>query len=239
MTHFYRIYVKMSTDSSFEELSPGDTCVEGDVAPDDAGGTGTQSVRRGYSLCMTDATADMLYDEAGKEEPERPTEMVVLPSPHILTTQEERMVCDAKAELSIKHDLDNFQVQSCVALLNGRNVVVVAPCGSGKLLVFYLGVHILKKKLQLPHGVGICLQPLNNILHEKTNNNPVLNTAYLTMNGEAVKTGDVKLSHSLEELLSEDISCLLGHAESFMSVKGNVVFFLQILDIINSYICIA
>ena len=164
----------MSTGCPFEELSPGDTSDEGDdsrdrEAPEDAGGTGTPPVRSapGYSLGMTDATADKLYDEAGKEEPERPTEMVVLPSPHILTTKEERMVCEAKAELFIKHDLDNFQVQSCVALLNGRNVVVVAPCGSGKLLVFYLGVHILKKKLQLPHGVGIYLQPLNNILQEK------------------------------------------------------------------------
>ena len=111
----------MSTGFPFEEISPGDTSDQGDKsgdreAPEDAGGTGTQPVRSapGYSLCMTDATADKLYDEAGKEETERPTEMVVLPSPHILTTQEERMVCEAKDELFVKHDLDKFQFQSCV-----------------------------------------------------------------------------------------------------------------------------
>ena len=83
---------------------------------------------------------------AGREEPERTSEIVIIPSPNILTTKDERLVTEAKIELSVQHDLDNFQVQACVSLLNGSNVVLVAPCGSGKLLVFYLAVNILRKK---------------------------------------------------------------------------------------------
>ena len=104
------------SDFLFEEISPGDTSGEDEEGGDVVGESEGQSVTRGYSMSMSDTTADRLYDEAGKEEPERATEMVILPSPHILTTHEERMVCDAKAELCITHDLDSFQVQSCVAL---------------------------------------------------------------------------------------------------------------------------
>ena len=107
-----------------------------------------------------------------------------------------------------------------VALINNRNVVLISPCGSGKLLVFHMGVHILRKRLEIPNGVGICLQPLNNILFEKTNNNPPVKTAFLTISGEAVKSGNAQLSHSLDEIKSGDIGCILGHAESFVSAKG-------------------
>ena len=72
-------------------------------------------------------------------------------------------------------------------------------------------------------GVGLCLQPLNNILCAKTNSDPPLRTAYLTMKGEAVQSEKVSLSHSQEELFSGDIPCLLGHAESFLSCKGKEI----------------
>ena len=46
---------------------------------------------------------------AGVEEPERTTDVVVLPSPHILTTNDERMVTQAKIDLSVHHDIDHSQ----------------------------------------------------------------------------------------------------------------------------------
>ena len=55
---------------------------------------------------------------------------------------------------------------------------------------------------------------------EKTNNDPPLKTAYITMDGETVKAQNIHLSHPLEEINSGEIDCLLGHAESFLSDKG-------------------
>ena len=173
---------------------------------------------------LPEERADMLYDMAGVEETEVNNTMIVHPSPHMLTTSEEEMILQAKEDLSIAFDLDSFQVQAVVALMNNRNVILTAPCGAGKLLVFHLGVHLMRQKFNLPKGVGICLEPLNNILVEKTNNNPPIKTAYLTMTGEGIKEENASISHSLEEISSGEIGCILGHAESFLSAKGMILF---------------
>jgi len=80
-----------------------------------------------------------------------------------------------------------------LTLVNGKNVVLNAPIGSGKLLVCYLGIlgiNILRKMFNLSKGVGVVLQPLNNILIEKTNNSPPIPTAYMTTTGEGMKSGN-------------------------------------------------
>ena len=175
--------------------------------------------KKGFNVDISETDANELYAEAGKEEPEVNNTMTVLPKPHIMLTSEEQLILKAKNDLRINFVLDQFQIQSLLALINNRNVVVVAPCGSGKLLVYHMAVYILRVTLNIPNGVGLCLQPLNNILCEKTNSDPPLKTAYLTMTGEAV-LGKVSMSHSLEEIHNGEIPCLLGHAESFLSAKG-------------------
>ena len=162
----------------------------------------------------------MLYNKVGFEEEEKASMMSVLPSLHTLSTFEEQCILKAKTDLSIHHDIDKFQVQALVSLLRGENVVLISPCGSGKLLVFHMSVYLLREWMNIPNGVGLCLQPLINILTEKTNSNPLVKTAYLTMTGDAVQAGNALLSHSLEEISSGEIGCVLGHAESFLSVRG-------------------
>ena len=85
----------------------------------------------------------------------------------------------------------------------------------------------MRKKLSLPNGVGICLQPLNTILSEKTNSDPPIKTAYLTMLGDARSAKEATLSHSTEDILSGDIGCVLGHPESFLSPQGKTTSFLM------------
>ena len=79
------------------------------------------------------------------------------------------MVLDAKEKLGIKYELDQFQVQSLVALYNSKNVILNSSFGSGKLDVNYLGLEVLRVKYGFPDGVGLCLQPLNNILRDFQN----------------------------------------------------------------------
>ena len=106
-------------------------------------------------------------------------------------------------------------------LISQQNVVVLTPCGSGKSVIFQLGILILRKVKAVANGIGICLEPLNNILSEKTNSTDNTMAAYLTITGENVKQGNAECSSPLEKLYSGDIISLYGHPESFLSNKGN------------------
>ena len=85
----------------------------------------------------------------------------------------------------------------------------------------------MRKKYSMPNGVGICLQPLNTILSEKTNSDLLIKTACLTMSGDALSAKEATLSYPMDGILSEDVGCLLGHAESFLSPKGEKYTFLK------------
>ena len=106
-------------------------------------------------------------------------------------------------------------------LISHQNVVVLTPCGSGKSVIFQLGILILRKVKGVANGIGICLEPLNNILSEKTNGADNTTSTYLTMTGENVKQGNAECSSPLDKLYSGDIMSLYGHPESFLSHKGN------------------
>ena len=79
---------------------------------------------------------------------------------------------------------------------------------------------ILRKVKEIEDGIGICLEPLNNILSEKTKRGHVFKSAYLTMTGENLKQGNAVLSSPVEKITSGEISYLYGHPESFLSSKG-------------------
>ena len=102
-------------------------------------------------------------------------------------------------------------------LMRQQNTVVVTPCGSGKSLIFQMGVIILKKIKNIENGIGICCEPLNNILCEKSE---APHSAYLTLTGENIVKGNAVLSSSSEDIESGEVCFLYGHPESFLSVKG-------------------
>ena len=67
--NFRMSYSIKGQDFLLEEISPGDTSSEDGEGVVVVGESEGQSVTRGYSMSMSDITADRLYDEAGKEEP--------------------------------------------------------------------------------------------------------------------------------------------------------------------------
>ena len=91
------------------------------------------------------------------------------------------------------------------------------------MCINYLAIKARNVKFGIDKGIEICLQPLNSILHEKTNSDPPPKSAYITMEGEGVTTYSVKLAHTKEELLSGDMKFLMGHAESLLSSKGETM----------------
>ena len=64
----------------------------------------------------------------------------VVPQPYIMMSSQENLIFEAKDALGIQFDLDYFQVQALLGLINEQNVVVSTPCGSGKSLIFQMGV---------------------------------------------------------------------------------------------------
>ena len=84
--------------------------------------------------------------------------------------------------------------------------------------------------LGIPYGVGVGCQPLSSIMEEK------LKTTYIScgtisMKGD-LKSGeneaDASLSASIEEFKKGKISCIIGHAESWVTpTAGEVLDSLQ------------
>ena len=58
-----------------------------------------------------------LYDCAGSDQKKDicPSNMKVIPAPYNVSTSDEQMIVRAKHELSIPHDIDNFQYQAILA----------------------------------------------------------------------------------------------------------------------------
>ena len=76
--------------------------------------------RTGQQVPISEEVADKLYCTAR-----------FLHSEQTMTLQscplQEDMI--KRAYLSIEHDNDGFQLQSVISLLNGENVILIAPCG--------------------------------------------------------------------------------------------------------------
>ena len=97
------------------------------------------TVKKGFQIGISHQTAANLYESAGSDNIKDTNEVKIFPQPHILTTSEEAIILATKDKLGIKHDLDEFQVQSLVALYNGRSVILLAPTGSEKTVVTQIG----------------------------------------------------------------------------------------------------
>ena len=46
-------------------------------------------------------------------------------------------------------------------------MILISPTGSGKMVVAYLAILLLQKRLGIPEGVGLGTQPLSAIMNEK------------------------------------------------------------------------
>ena len=110
--------------------------------------------------------------------------------------------------------------KACAALLGGRDVLLMAPCGAGKSLVYEVTIDIIRQ--ESPNKVLVLCLPVNKILEEKSATNR-LPTAYVTMSGRVVvdseegeMDSDVSVTEELlESILRGDYAILMGHAESW------------------------
>ena len=164
-----------------------------------------------------------LYEKAG--------EVTIVEDDKISLERHSEVLSDEVADILDKvleenplpFELADFQTLAIHALGSMRNVILISPTGSGKMLVAYLAILVLQKKLGIPSGVGIGTQPLSSIMNEKVKNT-YLSTGTISMQGclqssaefaDTEDDGGAVLSTSIEEFKSGNINCVIGHAESW------------------------
>ena len=59
-----------------------------------------------------------------------------------MLTVEEKLISEARLDMNIGIQLDHFQIQAILGLINDQNVVVRTPTGSGKSINFHSTVSI-------------------------------------------------------------------------------------------------
>ena len=137
------------------------------------------------------------------------------------TREENEVIERAKVKAKLGHlTLDSFQKESVLSLIRGINTMLVVPTGSGKTAVMQIALEALREMKAIEDGVGVCLQPLNSILREKSSDHSHVKSVFITMSGEAESEG-VSISNTVEELENGGFGIIYAHAESLLSDIGS------------------
>ena len=120
------------------------------------------------------------------------------------------------------------QEKAWAAIMSNMDVLLTAPCGSGKSLVYEVAIGLVRQ--DNPKQVLILCLPVNSVMEEKSKQ-PRAPTAYITMSGKLVidsEEGDndseVEVKDDMmEAIVRGDYHILMGHAESWLSPTGNTV----------------
>ena len=163
------------------------------------------------------------YERAGEEAFEDEGEISIASHSHLLSDQVHYYITEVLNEVQLPFTLSDFQLISLHILGSGRNLMLLSPTGSGKTIVIYLGILLLRKLFRIPEGVAIITEPLNMIMSEKLCSS-IIPTGVISMTGE-LKTSleeqdGVSLSASEEMFVDGSLPCLFGHPESWLSDKG-------------------
>ena len=86
--------------------------------------------------------------------------------------------------------------------MDGRDVLLVAPCGSGKSLCYEVAIDIIRQ--QNPNKILLLSLPVNSILEEQAKN-PRVKTAYITMSGAVHADSETADDGSGEVVISDEL----------------------------------
>jgi hypothetical protein len=167
--------------------------------------------------------ANTLYYQAGDLVEEQEDEISLVRFSHLLSDKVALIINEVLAENPLPFQLQDFQLVALHALGSGQNVILVAPTGSGKMIVAYLAILVLQKALDVPEGVGVGCQPLSSIMEEKLKT-PYISTGVISMKSDLKSSmsdsgeeDDLFLSDPVDDFKTGRVKCLIGHAESWVS----------------------
>jgi len=177
---------------------------------------------------ISQQTADQIYNMAGQVTVEDKSSIFVEDYPHAFTPESKAALKAVLEDLQLSFTLSPFQEIAVNGLLNGLDVLVIVPTGSGKMLVVYLFALALRKYPGLENAVVIVGQPLTSIMTDQLGN-PLCPVAVLSMDGNLKSSGcyealgSPNLSIPLEDITAGKIPVIFGHPESFCSSMGQAL----------------
>ena len=178
----------------------------------------TLEKKNNFDLDITKAQADTYYMIAGTEVDEAPDQISISKYQHLLNDNVHTKIMEVLEDTQLKFKLADFQLVSLHVLGSKRSLVLVAPTGSGKMLIILLGTLLMRKVFGIENGVSVGTQPLSILMEEKMNDR-LVPTAVLSMQGKLKRISDdeseASLSSPEDEVLRGLFPVLLGHPESW------------------------
>ena len=154
--------------------------------------------------------AENLYEKAGDFVDEEESQISLTKYGFLLNDEVASILQQVLEENLLSFELEDFQKLAIHAIGSMQNVVLVSPCGSGKMIISLLAILVLQKVLKIPDGVGVGCQPLTSIMEEK------LKDSYIPTGTISMLGG---LKSSFEDGDSEDDVVLSSPAEDFKNGK--------------------
>ena len=135
--------------------------------------------------------AEWLSTEAGELVDEDQPQINIQKYGYLLRDEVDIVIKQVLEETRLTIKLQDFQILTLHCLGNRKNVVLVNPTGSGKMLCAYLATLVLRKVFDKDKGVGLGTMPLSALMDEK-------------LKSEFVKTGVITMQGRLKSKESED-----------------------------------
>ena len=176
-------------------------------------------------LSISAARAAKNYREAGGMVEEEEEVLKIEDFRGVMDAAVDEVIDELEQELGLPYKLAPFQRIALNIVGQGRSVVLVSECGSGKMDVALKGALLMRKVQREERGVTIVVQPLTALMNEKMNNNitqvAVLSQAQELTCMEEDEGGDkAVLSCTMGDLLLGKFPVLIGHPESFNTALG-------------------
>lgn len=175
-----------------------------------------------YKFPISKQTSDKIYAKAGTSVHSSDGIMIVEPYPVVFQPTITELIEEVRVEMKLPYEFNDIQLQALHAIGNLKDCIVNAPCGAGKMNIFFAGTLLLRKVKNMAQGIGVILEPLVAISEEKRKKNPPVAVCFIDMNGECnVSDGIVNISENmLDSILKGQIVSIFISAEALLSVRG-------------------
>ena len=107
-----------------------------------------------------DNNSEFMYEKAGSLMKEESVVMNIEKPSFLLNDPVHLLIQEVLREHPLPFKLQDFQLQTLYCLGSLKNVILVAPTGSGKMMCAVYGVQLLQKIFGVKNGVGLMTQPI-------------------------------------------------------------------------------
>ena len=166
------------------------------------------------------------YDKSGEIVKDNKGELLVADDGHCKNKIPRHKIIEViqtvTSELKLPYTLQDFQLESLVALANGHNVILVSPTGSGKLVIIYIGIRMIEI-LQGMQLVALGSEPTQHIIKEKMTD-PLLCSGSVSMKGQVeVNEGKLDISPGKAAIIAGRVKVVYGYQESWSHPEGKEI----------------